>query len=138
MRFTFYGFQNTLKNCLTQHMQQTPSSMHTHYQWLGSKSNEPAEVLLSASAGEPLGPQEVSEDEEPIETRLNLYTNDPRNVRKYDYEQRGRGRKAFMSSRNRSTSRFGGCSGDNSRPGRTRDLSSSNRTQTRENGPWLR
>ena len=72
-------------------MQQTQSSKHTHYQSHGSKSNEHAKVLLSASAGEPLETQGVSDDDEPIETRLNLYTKGTRNVRKSDYEQRGRG-----------------------------------------------
>ena len=118
-------------------MQQTQSSMHTHYQSHGGKSNDHAKLLLYASADETLQPQEVNEDEEPIETRLNLYTSQPRDVRKYNYEQRGRGRKAFRSSRTGSMGRFGGRSGENSRPGRTRDLSGSNRVQIRENDPCL-
>ena len=52
MRFTFYGFQNALEDCLTQHMQQTQSSMHTHYQSRENKSNDQAKVLLSASEDE--------------------------------------------------------------------------------------
>ena len=137
MRFTFYGFQNTLENCLTQHMRQTQSSMGTHHQSYGSENNEHSKVLLSASADEPLETHGDNEAEEPKETRLNLYTNDLPNVRKSDCDQRGRGRKVFRSSRSRSIRSFGSRGGENSRPNRNRDLSGSNMGQARENFPCL-
>ena len=68
MRFTFYGFQNTLENCLMEHMQQTQSSMHTHYQLQGDNINQHAKVSPSASADDPLQTQGTSEDEDPIDT----------------------------------------------------------------------
>ena len=58
-------------------------------------------MLLSAFADEALETNGVSEGEEPIETHLNMVTNDPRNVRKSDYEQRSQDRKLFRSSRSR-------------------------------------
>ena len=118
-------------------MLQIQSSMHTHYHTYEGKSNEDAKVLLYAPADETLVAQGISEDEEPIETRLSLYINDPCNFSKADYENHSRRRRTLRSSTSRAMRHFRNCSGDNSRPIRSRDQSGSNIAQIRENDSCL-
>ena len=70
-------------------MQQTQSSMHTHYPAHNDTITDPTRVLHFASPADLFVNQEMSEDNEPIDTRPSLYTNDPHNIRKHGDEQRG-------------------------------------------------
>ena len=100
-RFTFYGFSTSLESCLTQHQQQSRSSLHTRYN--ESNSDDIFDTRILAPEEEYSYDEDENEDEQdPIHTHLNLYTKDPRYVRKSDYDSRGRGRRAFRGpGRNR-------------------------------------